>query len=208
MLQEAVKEFKNVAITDFSGLLVDFTCRVGGSVIIRGIRAVSDYEYELQMALMNRRLSQSIETVFMIKFSLPYGMWFVNLLYPFNLINLINSIILDPAPTLGFSRVMERAIMHAISSEAAQVDSGAVLAALLQEKESHAAYFLQKHGVSRLPLLKFLAHGGTAPGPAAPEPHAAPQEEGEEPPAKDPLKAYAVDLVQKASEGRIDRSVP
>ena len=110
----------------------------------------------------------------------------------------------DPAPTLGFSRVMERAIMHAISSEAAQVDSGAVLAALLQEKESHAAYFLQKHGVSRLPLLKFLAHGGTAPGPAAPEPHAAPQEEGEEPPAKDPLKAYAVDLVQKASEGRID----
>lgn len=66
MLQEAVKEFKNVAITDFSGLLVDFTCRVGGSVIIRGIRAVSDYEYELQMALMNRRLSQSIETVFMI----------------------------------------------------------------------------------------------------------------------------------------------
>ena len=46
---------------------------------------------------------------------------------------------IDPSPTLGFSRVLERAILHAISSESAEVDSGAVLASMLQEKESHAA---------------------------------------------------------------------
>jgi pantetheine-phosphate adenylyltransferase len=50
----------------FSGLLVDYADRVGASVIIRGIRAISDFEYELQMALMNRRLNPRIETVFMI----------------------------------------------------------------------------------------------------------------------------------------------
>ena len=110
----------------------------------------------------------------------------------------------DPAPTLGFTRVMERAIVHAVSAEAALVDGGAVLAALLQEKESHAAYFLQKQGVSRLPLLRFLSHGGEASAPTRPEPQTGPKEEGEEAPARDPLKAYAVDLVQKAAEGRID----
>ena len=110
----------------------------------------------------------------------------------------------DPSPTLGFTRVMERAIMHAVSSEAAEVDSGAVLAALLLEKESHAAYFLQKQGVSRLPLLKYLAHGAGRPGTAAPEAAPAASPEEEEAPAQDPLKAYAVDLIQKAAEGRID----
>ncbi len=107
----------------------------------------------------------------------------------------------DPSPTLGFSRVLERAILHAISSESAQVDSGAVLASLLQEKESHAAYFLQKHGVSRLPLLKYLSHGGGEPDATAPEPL---PPEGEETQVRDPLKAYAIDLIQKAAEGRID----
>ncbi len=114
---------------------------------------------------------------------------------------------LDPAPTLGFSRVVERAILHAISAEAKVVDGGAILAALLQEKESHAAYFLQKQGVTRLPLLKFLSHGGTQPMAASGSPKAEPREEGEEgeePPAQDPLKAYAIDLIQKAREGRID----
>jgi ATP-dependent Clp protease ATP-binding subunit ClpA len=114
------------------------------------------------------------------------------------------SLALDPAPTLGFSRVIERAILHAVSSEAAQVDAGAVLASLLQEKESHAAYFLQKQGVARLPLLKYLSHGAPAPAPPAPQ-APPPDAEGEEgAPAQDPLQAYAVDLVQKARDGRID----
>jgi pantetheine-phosphate adenylyltransferase len=66
MLVEAIRGIKNVSVTSFEGLLVDFVERLGASVIIRGIRAISDYEYELQMALMNRRLSNKVETVFML----------------------------------------------------------------------------------------------------------------------------------------------
>jgi pantetheine-phosphate adenylyltransferase len=66
MLKEAIKDLRNVSVTFFAGLLVDFVEQIGASVIVRGIRAVSDYEYELQMALMNRRLSNRVETVFML----------------------------------------------------------------------------------------------------------------------------------------------
>lgn len=53
-------------VVSFSGLLVDFMDRVGGVAVIRGLRAVSDFEYEFQMALMNRHLNQRVETVFMV----------------------------------------------------------------------------------------------------------------------------------------------
>jgi pantetheine-phosphate adenylyltransferase len=66
MLEEAIQDLKNVSVTSFAGLLVDFVEQIGASVIVRGIRAISDYEYELQMALMNRRLSNKVETVFML----------------------------------------------------------------------------------------------------------------------------------------------
>ena len=66
MLQEAIRKLNNVSVTTFGGLLVDFALRKRASVIVRGIRAVSDYEYEVQMALMNRRLSPGLETVFMV----------------------------------------------------------------------------------------------------------------------------------------------
>ena len=56
----------NVRVDTFGGLLVDYALQQQAQVIIRGIRAVSDYEYELQMALMNRRLEPQIETVFMM----------------------------------------------------------------------------------------------------------------------------------------------
>lgn len=64
-VKDAVKDFKNVKVDKFDGLLVEYVMGVGGVAIIRGLRAVSDFEYELQMALMNRRLSQGVETVFM-----------------------------------------------------------------------------------------------------------------------------------------------
>ena len=57
---------RNVEVETFNGLLVDYATRRGADVIVRGLRAISDFEYEMQMALMNRRLSQSIETVFMM----------------------------------------------------------------------------------------------------------------------------------------------
>lgn len=59
-------ENPNVEVETFNGLLVDYAARRGADVIVRGLRAISDFEFEMQMALMNRRLSQSIETVFMM----------------------------------------------------------------------------------------------------------------------------------------------
>ncbi|GAC1625559.1 MAG: pantetheine-phosphate adenylyltransferase [Candidatus Acidiferrum sp.] len=66
MLREATKHWPNVEVEIFQGLLVDYARRKGAGVILRGIRAISDYEYELQMALMNRKLEPRLETVFML----------------------------------------------------------------------------------------------------------------------------------------------
>ena len=66
MIREAVDELDNVRVSSFDGLLVDFARSERARLILRGIRAVSDYEYELQMALMNRKLAPEIETVFML----------------------------------------------------------------------------------------------------------------------------------------------
>src|SRR6201998_2287156 len=66
MLREVTKQWTSVEIDVFDGLLVDYARKRGASVILRGIRAVSDYEYELQMALMNRKLEPQLETVFML----------------------------------------------------------------------------------------------------------------------------------------------
>ena len=105
-----------------------------------------------------------------------------------------------PESTLGFDRVVERAVVHAASSSAQLVESGALLVFLLQEEESHAAYFLRKQGVDRLGLLRSIAHGGnpaTAPGKA-------PDGSDSGAPSADPLKAYATDLIAKAADGGID----
>jgi pantetheine-phosphate adenylyltransferase len=66
MLREVVQPFANVEIDVFSGLLVDYAKLREANVILRGIRAVSDYEYELQMAMINRKLNPNLETVFMM----------------------------------------------------------------------------------------------------------------------------------------------
>ncbi len=66
LIRAAVGDDKRVEVRDFTGLLVDFAREVGASLIIRGLRAVSDFEYEFQMALMNRHLSPGLETVFMV----------------------------------------------------------------------------------------------------------------------------------------------
>ena len=66
MLEEAVQPYANVEVGSFDGLLVDYAAARGANLIIRGIRAISDYEHELQMALMNRRLRPAIETAFLM----------------------------------------------------------------------------------------------------------------------------------------------
>ena len=66
LIQETYAGDPRVEVDTFSGLLVDYAEKVGATVIIRGIRAISDFEFEFQMALMNRKLNPSIETVFMM----------------------------------------------------------------------------------------------------------------------------------------------
>ena len=66
LLKETCSIYKNVEIDSFSGLLINYMQRKEASIIIKGLRAVSDFEYEFQMALMNRTLANEIETVFMM----------------------------------------------------------------------------------------------------------------------------------------------
>jgi pantetheine-phosphate adenylyltransferase len=65
MLKEVTGSIENVSIATFNGLMVEFARQQGVSAVLRGIRAISDYEYEFQMALMNRRLAPEVETVFL-----------------------------------------------------------------------------------------------------------------------------------------------
>ncbi|MBV8549925.1 MAG: pantetheine-phosphate adenylyltransferase [Acidobacteriaceae bacterium] len=66
MIRKATREWSNVEVDSFDGLLVDYAARRGADTILRGIRAISDYESELQMALMNRRLRPETETIFLM----------------------------------------------------------------------------------------------------------------------------------------------
>jgi ATP-dependent Clp protease ATP-binding subunit ClpA len=90
--------------------------------------------------------------------------------------------------------------VHAPVSSATHVDSGSLLVFMLDERESHAAYFLRRQGVERLPLLRVISHGGregAGPGQGVdPDPGG--------PPPTDPLEAYATDLRAKAAAGQID----
>ena len=65
MLKEVTAGIDNVSVATFNGLMVEFARQQGASAVLRGIRAISDYEFEFQMALMNRRLAPEIETVFL-----------------------------------------------------------------------------------------------------------------------------------------------
>jgi pantetheine-phosphate adenylyltransferase len=66
MIRESTRHLREIEIAVFDGLLVELVSRVGAQVVIRGLRAVSDFEYEFQMALMNRKLREEIETVFLM----------------------------------------------------------------------------------------------------------------------------------------------
>lgn len=66
MLKRATSKFKGVEVRDFDGLVVDYARKHGSKVLIRGLRMVSDFEYEFQMALTNRKFSPDIETVFLM----------------------------------------------------------------------------------------------------------------------------------------------
>src|SRR5687768_2890800 len=105
----------------------------------------------------------------------------------------------EPEPSLGFDRVIQHAVVHAAVSSARHVDSGSLLVFILQEEDSHAAFFLRNQGLERLTLLRVISHG--APDPETQVPAGAAEEGAPGPP--DPLKAYATDLVAKAADGQI-----
>ena len=106
----------------------------------------------------------------------------------------------EPEPTVGLDRVIQQAVVHGAVSSAKHVDTGSLLVFMLQEEESHAAYFLRGQGVDRLTLLRVIAHGGKGqPMPA--------QGDGLEsgvPAPADPLEEFATDLIARAEAGQID----
>jgi ATP-dependent Clp protease ATP-binding subunit ClpA len=105
----------------------------------------------------------------------------------------------EPEPSVAFDRVVQQAVVHAAVSSAKQVDTGSLLVFMLQEEESHAAFFLQNQGLDRLTLLRVISHGGRGQ-PAHQEGESGPPG----PPSTDPLEAYATDLVARAAAGQID----
>ncbi len=108
-------------------------------------------------------------------------------------------------PAIGFQRVLQRAVNHVYSSGKKEVDAGDMLASILMEKDSHAAYLLESDGISRLDVLDYISHGISKLGDDVFG------DEGEtrvredtEAPADDPLKLFTVDLIEKAVKGEID----
>ena len=114
----------------------------------------------------------------------------------------------DTQPTLGFQRVIQRAIMHVSSGNSNKntVTGANVLVAMYGEKDSHAVYFLQQQGVTRLDVVNYLSHGitKTPEEPPVEQPKAPQVEEAKSDQQKSPLELYATDLNAEARQGRID----
>ena len=107
--------------------------------------------------------------------------------------------------TIGFQRVIQRAVNHARSAEKEKVVVGDILAAIFEEKSSHAVFFLEKEGITRLEVLNFISHAQD--GLDAPEEideTERPTDIGKRKTRLDPLEVFTVELVQRAAEGRID----
>ncbi|MBO6938652.1 MAG: ATP-dependent Clp protease ATP-binding subunit ClpA [Deltaproteobacteria bacterium] len=115
----------------------------------------------------------------------------------------------EPQQTLAVERVLQRAAIHAISSEMKTIDGGNVLVQLFKEADSYAVWLLAQDGVKQLDLKQFVSHGvgpdGSSHGDALGFPEGATDEDDdEEEGRKDPLEAFTTDLVAEAAEGRID----
>ena len=111
----------------------------------------------------------------------------------------------DTQPTLGFQRVIQRAILHVQSSGKKEVTGANVLVAIFGEKDSHAVYFLQQQGITRLDVVNYISHGITK----TPQPHSGKTEqeaeqEGQAETANSPLDNYTQNLNAQALAGKID----
>ncbi len=111
----------------------------------------------------------------------------------------------DTQPTLGFQRVIQRAILHVQSSGKKEVTGANVLVAVFGEKDSHAVYFLTQQGVTRLDIVNFISHGITKTPQSEPAPRPdEPAEAGSDAPAASPLDSFAQNLNAQALAGKID----
>jgi ATP-dependent Clp protease ATP-binding subunit ClpA len=108
----------------------------------------------------------------------------------------------EPQQTVSLGRVLSRAFWHAQNSGQDRVESGDLLAAILEEKDSHARYLLEQQGVTRLDVLNYISHG-IAKEEVPARQTAGEDEEGEKP-ARDPLALYTTDLVAQAAAGKLD----
>jgi ATP-dependent Clp protease ATP-binding subunit ClpA len=107
-----------------------------------------------------------------------------------------------PEQTQAFQRVLQRAVMHAQAAGQNQINSGDVLASLFLESNSNVKYLLEKQGITRLDVLNFISHGVSKIDPKT-NPNPEGDEEGDEP-ILDPLAAFTVNLIERASQGGID----
>ncbi len=111
----------------------------------------------------------------------------------------------DTQPTLGFQRVIQRAILHVQSSGKKEVTGANVLVAIFGEKDSHAVYFLQQQGITRLDVVNYISHGITkTPQPAAGKNEQENEQEGQAEAANSPLDNYTQNLNAQALAGKID----
>ena len=112
----------------------------------------------------------------------------------------------DTQPTLGFQRVLQRAVYHVQSSGRKEVTGANVLVAIFGEKDSHAVYFLNQQEVTRLDVVNYISHGvakiGQEAAPSSPE--AGKEGEGGEEPRGNPLNEFASNLNEQARAGKID----
>ena len=110
----------------------------------------------------------------------------------------------DTQPTLGFQRVIQRAILHVQSSGKKEVTGANVLVAVFGEKDSHAVYFLGQQGVTRLDIVNFISHGISKTPQSEPVRPDEATESGPESPASSPLDSFAQNLNNQALAGKID----
>ncbi len=112
----------------------------------------------------------------------------------------------DTQPTLGFQRVIQRAVLHVQGVGKKEVTGANVLVAIFGEKDSHAVYFLHKQNISRFDVVNFISHGiSKVPGENQPElPAPEESEEGAAAPERSPLDIFTVNLNERARAGKID----
>ncbi len=111
---------------------------------------------------------------------------------------------IDTQPTLGFQRVIQRAILHVQSSGKKEVNGANVLVAIFGEKDSHAVYYLQKQGISRLDVVNFISHGISKIPQSTARTETDVETESEQQAVAGPLESYTINLNALAQQGKID----